>query len=116
MFPHTVTVYHHEVSGGADVYSRYVVPGVYWYGGSGIAAADRGIQSSGTVTVITSPDRARDFDKKWNVLPGDKIVKGVFGEITSFRELNGKEVATVANVAENIIGSDVDNVTVTGKI
>lgn len=114
MFPHIITIFHHNIINGADTYTRQVVYGVYWYGSTGISSGDKGAKSSDNITVITSPENARNHGKTWTVESGDRIVKGVCGDISSFKELNGKDVITVMSVAVNILNSDVDNITITG--
>ena len=115
MFPHTITIFHHEIKGDNDIYTRYVVRNVYWYGEKGVAESGKGTEATKSITVITSADTAKTYGKSWSVQARDRIVKGVCPEISSFKELDDKEVITVTGVAENIIGSDVDNVTITGK-
>lgn len=116
MFRDTVTVFHHSIKGDKDIYTRTVVSGVYWYGSAGIAASGKGLEVDNIVTIISSPEKAREYDDTWSVESGDKIVRGVCGDISSFKELNGKDVITVKSCSVNVVGSDdTDNVTITGK-
>lgn len=115
MFPHIITIFHHETINGTDSYTRYVVPDVFWYGSTGISADGKGLVTANAVTVITSAQTAHSYKKTWNVQKNDRIVKGECPAIESFKDLNGKEVITVTDVSENIVNSDVDNITITGK-
>lgn len=115
MFPHTITIFHHIAEKDKDIYTRKVVSGFYWYGSTGIAPSGKGQESEDSITIISSPENAKTFGKKWNVQKGDRIVKGECPDISSFKDLNGKEVVTVMKVEPNVIGSFVDNVTITGK-
>ncbi|MBP3446220.1 MAG: hypothetical protein J6K64_02985 [Clostridia bacterium] len=115
MFPHTITIFHHTASGGEDVYTRKVVEGVYWHGSTGISRDGKGQESTDSITVISSPENASTYGRKWSVQKGDKVVKGACGDISSFKELNSKEVITVMSVADNRCNSSVDNITITGK-
>lgn len=115
MFPHTITIFHHEIQNGSDVYTRYVVPGVYWYGSTGISESGKGAEAVKDITIVTSPETARTYNKKWRAQAKDRIVKGEHPAISAFKELEGKEVMTVISVTDDVIGSNVDNVTIKGK-
>lgn len=115
MFPHTITIFHHAVVDNKDVYTRKVVRGFYWYGSTGIVQSGKGQESEDSITIISSPENAKAFGKKWTVQKDDRVVKGDCPDISSFKELNGKEAVTVMKVEPNVCGSLVDNVTITGK-
>lgn len=115
MFPHTITIFHHAVVDNKDVYTRKVVSGFYWYGHTGIVTSGKGQESDDSITIISSPENAKTFGKKWTVQKDDRIVKGECPDISSFKDLNGKEAVTVMKVEPNVCGSLVDNVTITGK-
>ena len=115
MFPHTITIFHHIAEKDKDIYTREVVSGVYWYGSEGISVSGKGQESADSITIISSPENAKTFGKKWNVQKGDRVVKGNCPDISSFKDLNDKEVVTVMKVEPNVIGSLVDNVTITGQ-
>lgn len=115
MFPHTITIFHHATTGGKDVYTRKVVEGVYWYGSTGISRDGKGQEGTDSITVISSPENARTYGSKWTVQKGDRVVKGVCGDISSFKDLKDKEVITVMKVNPDVCGSLVDNITITGK-
>lgn len=115
MFPHTITIFHHIAEKDKDIYTRKVVPGFYWYESTGIVQSGKGQESDDSVTIISSPENAKTFGKKWTVQKGDRVVKGDCPDISSFKDLNGKEAVTVMKVEPNVCGSLVDNVTITGK-
>lgn len=113
MFPHTITIYHHSVVDGADVYSRTELPGCYWSHKASQAGSGKGTERTDSYTVIVSPDQTAKYGVNWDVGTGDRVVKGSAPDITSWKELNG-DVMTVKAVEENICGSCVDNITLLG--
>ena len=113
MFPHTITIYRHSIENGADVYSRQVVKGVYWYGGQGISQNGKGATEETPVTVITSPETANQYGSGWTIEPKDRIMKGDHPDITSFRDIPA--APNVVGVEDNRCGSTVDNITITAK-
>lgn len=114
MFPHSITIYSHSSVNLEDVYTRQVVSGVYWYGSADITAKNKGVEETADVKIITSPETTAQYGKSWNVRTGDRVLKGIGGEITSFKELNGKQVITVTNVRESVCSSPVDNIMIGG--
>lgn len=113
MFPHTITIYRHSVENGADVITRQIVKGVYWYGGTGITTSGKGTAEDNTATVITSPETANQYGAGWDVKPNDRIMKGEHPDITTLKDIPA--ALTVKKVDDNIIGSAVDNITITAK-
>ena len=113
MFPHTVTIYHHFVENGTDVYSKKVLDGCYWIHKASQAAAGKGTEKTDSYTVIFSPEQTARYGVYWDVYAGARVVKGSGPDITSWKELKG-DVMTVKAVEENICGSSVDNITLTG--
>ena len=113
MFPHTITIYRHSVENGADVYTRQVVKGVYWYGGQGISQDGKGATEETPVTIITSPETAAQYGDGWTIVPKDRVMKGVHPEITAFRDIPA--APTVVGVEDNRCGSAVDNITIKAK-
>lgn len=112
MFPHTITIYRHTEANGSDVITKQVISGFYWYGGNGITVGNKGATEEDSVTIVSSPERARDYGTVWTVQPRDRIVKGIGADITSLKEING---ITALRIDENTCGSKVDNITITGK-
>ncbi len=127
MFPHTITIYHHSVVNGADVYDMTVLSGCYWMRTASRAGAGKGAEKTDSYTVVFSPEQTAKYGTVWKVYPGDRVVRGVKSgatvgkcasgavlvghtSIKSWKELTG-DVMVVKAVEENICGSSVDNIT-----
>lgn len=113
MFPHTITIFHHSVVNGTDVYSRTEVPGWYWSHTAAQAGSGKGTERADSYTVIASPETTALYGDSWSVKVGDRAVKGPAPDIASWKDLTG-DVMTVKAIQENICGSCVDNITLTG--
>jgi phospholipase C len=113
MFPHTVTIFHHSVVGGSDVYERVVLTGCYWNHKASQTGSGKGTEKTDSFTVVFSPEQTANYGNTWKVYAGDRVVKGSVPDITSWRELTG-DVMTVKVIEENICGSCVDNITLIG--
>ncbi len=113
MFPHTITIYRHALIDGEDIYAKQEITGVYWCGAKGIQQSGKGITEDDQITIVTSPELTKTFGTEWSVMPGDRIIKGKGSEITSLKQIKGG--ITAMRVEESICGSDVDNVTITGR-
>ena len=113
MFPHTITIYRHSVENGADVITRQIVKGVYWYGGTGITASGKGVTEENSTIIITSPETTAQYRSGWSIEPKDRILKGEGPEINSLRDISA--ALNVLQVDENICGSTVDNITITAR-
>lgn len=127
MFPHTITIYHHSVVNGADVYNMTTLSGCYWVRTASMAGAGKGAERTDSYTIVLSPEQTAKYGTVWNVYPGDRVVKGIKSGATagkavsgavivghtpikSWKELTG-DVMVVKAVEENICGSSVDNIT-----
>lgn len=130
MFPHTITIFHHSIVNGADVYNMTVLSGCYWMHTASRAGAGKGSEKTDSYTIILSPEQTAKYGTVWNVYPGDRVVVGIKGRatvgecvcgavivgqapITSWKQLTG-DVMVVKEVEENICGSSVDNITLMG--
>lgn len=113
MFPHTITIFHHAVVNGTDVYSRTEVPGWYWNHKAAQTGSGKGTERADTYTVVASQETTALYGDVWSVNVGDRVVKGSAPDITSWKDLKG-DVMTVKAIEENICGSSVDNITLTG--
>lgn len=127
MFPHTVTIFHHSVLDGKDVYSRTTIKGCYWCRKASLTGAGKGTEKTDSYTIIFSPEQTAQYGTEWNVCTGDRVVKGVVGMssniagiyvvndqfMTSWKDLKG-DVMVVKAIEENICGSSVDNITLIG--
>lgn len=112
MFPHTITIYRYKEVKGADVITRQVVDGFYWYGSKASNVSGKGATEDDTATIVSSPERANDYGTAWTVEPRDRVVKGTGAEVTSLKDIDG---ITVLRVEENLCGCPVDNITIAGK-
>lgn len=127
MFPHTITIYHHSIVNGADVYTMTVLSGCYWMHSASRSGAGKGTEETDSYTIILSPEQTAKYGSAWKVYPGDRVIKGFGNEafsgecivgtaivgkktITSWKELTG-DVMVVKAIEENICGSNVDNIT-----
>lgn len=110
MFPHTITIYRHTVRNHADAYDRQTVRGVYWFGGNAVTVSGKGLEASHPVTVITSPETAAEFPNVWDCRPGDRIIRGSGGAISSWKDLPA--AVTVRQVDDNRCGGAADNITI----
>lgn len=113
MFPHTITIYRHKVENGADIITRQIVKGVYWYGGAGITPSGKGLTEENPVTIIASPETTAQYKGGWTIELKDRIMKGEHPEINGLKEIPA--ALTVLKVDENICNSTVDNITITAK-
>lgn len=113
MFPHTITIYHHFVENGADVYSKKELPGCYWSRKASQAGSGKGTERTDSYTIVVSPEQTANYWLTWDVYVGDRVIKGSGPDITSWKELTG-DVMVVKAIEENICGSGVDNITLIG--
>lgn len=110
-FIDTVTIFH---KGEQDVYDRKVIHGCYWYGNDSITIQENGIIHDNSINVFFPCSVIKEYELK--VYKGDRIVKGDVPMIKSVNELSQYEHRiTVLTVNENIVGSSLDNLVVTGK-
>lgn len=110
-FIDTVTIFHKAKEGS---YERKVVEGCYWYGDTRISNSGHGIVRDDAITVFFSKKVVDENQLK--IFKNDRIVKGVAEDIASVNELiRYDDKITVLTVNENIVGSRIDNLVVTGK-
>ena len=113
MFPHTITIFHHSVVDGADVYDRTELQGCYWNHKAHQTAAGKGTEKTDSYMVVVNPELTALYGLTWSVKTGDRAVKGSAPDITSWKDLKG-DVMVIKAVEENICGSGVDNITLIG--
>lgn len=113
MFPDTITIYRHSIENGEDLYQKQVKDGFYWNVKNKRVNESKGAVSESELTVISSPKRAFDYEKSWNVKVGDIIIKGKGDNISTLKELDN--YFTVFSVEENLCGSVADNIVISGK-
>ena len=112
MFPHTITIYHHFIEGGVDVYSKKEIPGWYWMQTASNTGSGKGAEKTDSYKVVASPLTTSQYGVTWGVYVGDRVVKGSAPDITSWKDL--KDAMVVKAIEENICGSSVDNITLIG--
>ena len=113
MFPHTITIFHHFVENGADVYVKKELSGWYWMHTASNTGSGKGTEKTDSYTVVASPETTALYGDSWSVKVGDRVVKGSAPDITSWKDLKG-DVMMVTAIEENICGSSVDNITLIG--
>lgn len=77
LYPHTVTVYHHDVVGNKDVYLCTVLPGVYYRKSVKHTKSGNGFENAPVTVVSCNPVLSRGYNDNWHCSPGDKLIKGV---------------------------------------
>ena len=112
MFPHTITIYHHDIVGSTETYTRQVVSGVYVQEQYGVTKSGHGQQNSRSITITTNKKLCDEYGKSWHVCDCDKIIVGIGEEITKFADI--PKAYTVTSITINKCGSDVDNIVMTG--
>ena len=112
MFPHTITIYHHDIVGHTETYIRQVVSGVYVQEQYGITKSGHGQQNSRSITITTSKSLCDEFGKSWQLCDGDKVIVGIGEEITKFADI--PKAYTITSIIKNQCGSDVDNIVMMG--
>lgn len=111
MYPHTVTLYSHNVVDGKDEYTKKVLSGVYVYGTNGLNISGHGIDNTATVNVEVPKGLAVTVNNK--IKANDRFIVGEGTDITKWSDL--KNSYTVVSVADNMANSDIDNITIVGK-
>ena len=112
MFPHKITIYHHDIVDSADIYTKQIVEGVYVQEQYGITKSGHGQQNSRSITITTNKRLCDEFGKSWSICVGDKVVKGEGEDITKLADI--PNAYTITNIIENKCGSDVDNIVMMG--
>ncbi len=96
----TCTLYHkiYDPDTRLDVWAATVLTGVSWYAKQGVVTGEDGMDSADTLVVRIPVGAAPEG---LTASPGDQIVKGECGPITSSKELAGKERYTVTAFRDN---------------
>ena len=113
MFPHTITIFHHFVENGVDVYVKKELSGWYWMHTASNTGIGKGTEKTDTYKLVASQATTAQYGIYWDVYVGDRVVKGSAPNITSWKDLKG-DVMVVKAIEENICGSGVDNITLIG--
>lgn len=112
MFPHTITIYSHTISGDNDLYDRQVIKDVYIQESIGAVKDGNGISNSNSLTVTTSKALCDSFGYDWHISVNDRVVKGVGPEIIKYSDLERAYV--VKGIEINQCGSNTDNIVIKG--
>lgn len=112
MFPHTITIYHHDIVGNTDTYIKQIVSGVYVQEQYGITKSGHGQQNNRSITITTNKKLCDEFGESWQLCDGDKIIVGIGEDITKLADI--PKAYTVTSIIENKCGCDVDNIVVMG--
>ena len=119
--PHTITIYNSY----AGKYYKKVLNNVYWYGTDSINISGKGIVESGNINIIIDGSNLNDYVSKekytggtdtYTIQEGCRILFGEGPDITSLSEIpeTFKQI-TVFGIDENLVGSSIDNILITGK-
>lgn len=122
--PHTITIYNKLKVNDNNQYFKRVLSGVYYYGTDSVNISGKGVVESGNINIIIDGENLGDYvnyksfsdSSKYTVKPNDRIVLGVGPDITSINELNDSiRQITVFSIDENLVGSSLDNLLITGR-
>ena len=113
MFPHTITIYRHKEVNDADVYEKQILKSFYTVQNKTLSQDSKGFSNSKPTSIISSPEMAQKYGTEWTVELKDRIVIGNGADITSFDDIPNAIV--VQSIEVNVIGSDVDNITILGN-
>lgn len=122
--PHTITIYNKLKVNDEDQCFKRVLTGVYCYGTDSINISGKGVVESGNINIIIDGDNLEDYvnyknfndNSKYTIKQGDRIVLGVGPDITSINELTDSyRQITVFSIDENLVGSSLDNLLITGR-
>lgn len=118
--PHTITVYNKY----NDKYIKTILNNVYWYGTDSINISGKGIVESGAINIIIDGDNLSKYvpeeeyagDKEtFTIQKNTRIVYGEGPEIESVSKIEDLKQITVFSYDANIVGSNIDNILISGK-
>lgn len=118
--PHTITVYNKL----DNKYIKTTLSDVYWYGTDSINISGKGIVESGAINIIIDGDNLSKYvpeeeyigDKEtFTIQKNARIVYGDGPEIESVSEIENLKQITVFSYDANIVGSNIDNILISGK-
>lgn len=111
IFPHTITIYNKTAAG---TYARYILTGVYWYGGTKAAVSGNGRQLTEGITVVIPKVKLNEYAEvytagKFSLAKGDRIVKGSQTlEIEKWADLKDLSPITIGGVTDYQCQSGLD--------
>ena len=119
--PHTITIYN-EYEGK---YLKTILHKVYWYGTDSINISGKGIVEAGAINIIIDgdnllkyiPEREYKGNKDtFTIQRENRIILGEGPDINSVNDIPSNfKVMTVFGIDENLVGSSIDNILITGK-
>lgn len=119
--PHTITIYN-EYKGE---YLKSILHNVYWYGTDSINISGKGIVEAGAINIIIDGDNLLKYvtereykgDKNtFTIQRENRIILGEGPDIVSVDDIpNNFKIMTVFGIDENLVGSSIDNILITGK-
>lgn len=122
--PHTITIYNKLKVDDTEQYIKRVLNNVYYYGTDSVNISGKGVVESGNINIIIDGENLEDYvnyksfsdSSKYTIKPNDRIVLGVGPDITSINKLNDSiRQITVFSIDENLVGSSLDNLLITGR-
>ena len=122
--PHTITIYNKLKVDDTEQYIKRVLNNVYYYGTDSVNISGKGVVESGNINIIIDGENLEDYvnyksfsdSSKYTIKPNDRIVLGVGPDITSINELKDSiRQITVFSIDENLVGSSLDNLLITGR-
>ena len=116
MFPHTITIFRHIQTMSDDIYTRYVLKGVYWYGTDRMSKSGNGTVEDKSINIVIPKDLADTYKNEWNVKLHDKVVLGEVDEISSVNDLKVyDDVINVTSITVNNCDSKLNNIVIIGN-
>ncbi|MGN0533293.1 MAG: hypothetical protein ACI4IK_02935 [Eubacterium sp.] len=112
MFPHTITIYHHDIVNNADKYTKQIVSGVYVQEQYGVTKSGHGQQNSRSVTITTNKSLCDNFSATWTIAENDRVIIGIGNDIEKFSDI--PKAYTITSITINKCGSAIDNIVMTG--
>ena len=119
--PHTITIYNEY----NEKYLKTIIKGVYWYGTDSINISGKGIVEAGAINIIIDgdnllkyiPEREYKGNKDtFTIQRENRIILGEGPDINSVNDIPSNfKVMTVFGIDENLVGSSIDNILITGK-
>ena len=119
--PHTITIYN-EYKGE---YLKSILHNIYWYGTDSINISGKGIVEAGAINIIIDGDNLLKYvtereykgDKNtFTIQRENRIILGEGPDIVSVDDIpNNFKIMTVFGIDENLVGSSIDNILITGK-
>ena len=100
-----LTLYHKTIVNHAEVWQRYNIEKIWWFGGKG-TSTNKGYENANNLQVRIPYKQNENLDVN-NFQIGDILVKGrVDIDITKQQDLNNYEVYNITAISNNTFGSE----------